>query len=359
MVRKNNSSVKLKSKTSDDNPESNLNPLKIRIYLNLSNNTFNEENLSLQFQKNAILAYLRKNFAFNEKEIPLIYYIDEESSTKEFKQNQLSKLLFDLDNETINYTFIYKLDHLAHSIETKQDPKNQIVNKHSRFISVKENLDSATSMGKFFLSVLGSMVNLEKENLMRNAKDSLKQFISEKSFSGATPFGYIYSLVTEGEYTAYTEKNAEQFNIPPIKVYDKSNDEIYPGLYVQYIFDWFISYGAISKVAKRLNDLAIPIPRVIQEHFKIYLEQRESGERIPKYILISKPGFWSRTTVRDILLNPFYTGIRVWNRFDSKTKKERAITDWLFIDNTHEKIIDEKTYVSATALYEEIKKTNK
>ena len=72
--------------------------------------------------------------------------------------------------------------------------------------------------------------------------------------------------------------------------------------------------------------------------------------------VFDRPGFWSRTTVRDILLNPFYTGVRVWNRFENRTKQERDSIDWIFVDNAHEKIIDEKTYVTVTSLYEEIKK---
>lgn len=200
------------------------------------------------------------------------------------------------------------------------------------------------------------MAQLEREQVSERVHDTFEQLIQEKSLGGATPFGYLYSFVNEGEYIAYTKENAELYNLPPIKVYDKTNDEIYPGTYVKYIFDWFISYSSISRVAKRLNDLAIPIPRVIQQHVKRFKTKRDAGERVPKYILISKPGFWSRTTVRDIILNPFYTGVRVWNRFENRTKLERDSIDWIFVDNAHEKIINEQIYVNVTSLYEEIKK---
>lgn len=352
MVKKSKSSIRLNNKFEEEIPNRDEKILKIGVYLKSSVNSFNKENLPLELQKNTILTYLESKHGLTVLE-NVVFYIDSDE-----QQVQLDNLLVDIKNNLINYTIIYKLDYLAKSIETIQGLINRIINNNSRFVCLNERLDSETNTGKFFISILGSIVNIEREQNSKNVQDLFGQFMTEKSFGGATPFGYLYSFNDKDDYIAYTKENADHYNLPPIKVHDKTNDEIYPGTFVKYIFEWFIAYSSISKVAKRLNDLAIPIPRTIQEHVKIYQAKRETGKRIPKFILIKKPGFWSRTTVRDILLNPFYTGIKVWNRFDPKTKRERETTEWFFIDDAHEKIIDEKTYITASALYEEIKKKN-
>lgn len=330
--------------------------IRVASYIRISTKEAFDEELSLQAQKGKILNYLRMEKNFENKNITRLDYVDEGISAKNLKREQLQRLLMDIDNELVDYLIVTKLDRLTLNLEDLQYVISMLETKNVKLISIYEKLNTQITTGQFFISILGSMVQLEKEQVSESVQDTFRQLIKDKSVGGATPFGYLYSYVKEGEYTAYTQENAQMYNLPPIKIYDKANDEIYPGTYVKYIFDWFISYSSFSKVAKRLNDLAIPIPRVVQEQIKSYKAKIDAEERVPKYILINKPGFWSRTTVRDILLNPFYTGIKVWNRFDGKTNKERETADWIFIDNAHEKIIDEKVYVTVTSLYEEIKK---
>ena len=55
-------------------------------------------------------------------------------------------------------------------------------------------------------------------------------------------------------------------------------------------------------------------------------------------------------------MNPFYTGVRVLNRFEDKSRIGQEIVDWFVIDDSHEKIIDENTFMTITALYDDIKK---
>ena len=341
-----------KSKTTSQQSSS----LRVATYRRISNKEQADEDLSLQAQKGKINNYLQFDTSFENKDLTVVDYVDEGFSAKDLKRENLQRLLTDIEQELFDYIVVVNLDRLTRNLEDLKSLITIFESKNVKLVSIKEKIDTQTATGRFFISILGSIAQLEREQITEHVQDTFEQLIQQKSLGGATSFGYIYSFVKEGEYTAYTQENAQLYNLPPIKVYDRANDEIYPGEYVKYIFDWFISYSSISKVAKRLNDLAIPIPRVIQEHFKLYKSKIDADERVPKYILIKKPGFWSRTTVRDILLNPFYTGIRVWNRFENRTGLERESSNWIFVDNDHERIIDEKTYVMVTSLYEEIRK---
>ena len=329
---------------------------RIGMYIRTSPNGDESNENSATEQKNKILAYIEKDIVFRGAEIIVEEYTDNTVSGMDLKRSQLLKLLMDIEQKQLDSVIITRIDRLSQKLEDLIYLVTKFDEHKINIISLNEKLNTQASTGKFFISILGSLAQLEHEKHSEEMRNTFDQLMQENSFGGSTPFGYLYSFVTDGAYTAYTNQNAILYNLPPIKVFNRSNDEIYPGDYVKYMFDWFISYNSISKVARRLNDLTIPIPRVIQEQVKIYQTKKENHLPTPKYILINKPGFWSRTTVRDILLNPFYTGIRVWNRFDKQTQQERANEDWIFLDNAHEKLIDEKTYILVTSLYEEIKK---
>ena len=317
-----------------------------------------EDGISLQSQKELIRGFIEKDQNFTNYNKMVFDYLDDGISVTETRHEQLEKLLEDIEKNSIDFVITLRLDRITRSFENLQQFLKILESKQVIFISIKEKINTGSTTGKFFISILDSLVQVEHEKNLEVLKDSFGHLLRDKSLGGATPFGYLYSFVDEGKYTAYTQENATKYNLPPIKVYDKTNDDIFPGTYVKYICDWFLSYSSISKVAKRLNDLAIPIPRVVQDNIKIYQSKRATNSRMSKYILISNPGFWSRTTVRDILLNPFYTGVRVLNRFEDKSRIGQEIVDWFVIDDSHEKIIDENTFMTITALYDEIKKKN-
>ena len=334
----------------------NKKKLIIGIYCtNISKEPFKEV-LSIYNQKGGIIDYLNSNEEFSNKVQEVIEYIDENSSSKVSERNQLQRLLKDVELKLIDCVVVLQLDRLSQNFDDLKNLISRFENKGTRFMSIKEKIDTESANGKFFISILDSITHLEQEHLSEKFQDTFGQLLLEKSSGGVAPFGYLYSFVTDGNYTAYTKENAQQYNIPAIKVFDKSTDEIYPGDYVRFMFDWFISYSSISKVARRLNDLSIPIPRVIQENIKTYQLKRERNHSTPKVMVITKPGFWSRTTVRDILLNPFYTGVYIWNKTNIQLNQGIDRNNWIYVDNAHEKIIDEKTYIMVTNLYNEIKK---
>ena len=326
----------------------------IGIYCRNSSKEIIDEVFSIKNQKEKVLGYLNSIEEFANKALKITDYVDEDSSSRISERQQLQRLLQDVELGLVNCVVVMQLDRLSQNFDDLQTFITLFENKITRFLSVNEKIDTESINGKFLISILGSITSLENEHLSEKFQDTFGQLLLEKSTGGTAPFGYLYSFVTEGKYIAYTKENAFQYDIPAIKVFDRSTDEIYPGDYVKFMFDWFISYSSISKVARRLNDLSIPIPRVIQENIKAYQLKRERNHSTPKVMVITKPGFWSRTTVRDILLNPFYTGVYIWNKTNIPAGTDR--TNWIYVDNAHEKIIDEKTYISVTSLYNEIKK---
>lgn len=331
---------------------------RIAMYRRVSTREQVDEGQSLQAQLGKITNYIKFDSSFENKTVEAIDFVDEGVSAKDLKRSNLQKLLQAVRNNTFDFVIVVKLDRLTRSLVDLQTLITLFEIHKVKLVSINEKIDTQTATGRFFISILGSIAQLEREQISERVHDTFEQMVYNQPVGGPTPFGYIYSFVKPKEYIAYTRKNALLYNIPSLRVYDESNDDIYPGDYLKCIFDWFISYKSISRVCENLNNIAIPIPKVILQHVNNFTSRNTHKDSLESFIIVLEPGKWSRSTVRDILLNPFYTGVRVWNRFESRTNRERDSSDWIFVENSHEPLIDQETYFTVTSLYDEVKRFN-
>lgn len=117
---------------------------------------------------------------------------------------------------------------------------------------------------------------------------------------------------------------------------------------VRNIFDWYVNEG-LGKIAicHRLNDLGILNPT---GHKKIELKQKYNN-----YGIQDNTYTWTPSTVRNILSNEVYIGNTVQGKRKTKSYKIHKVEavakeDWIRVENTHEAIIDKKTFEKAQNL---------
>ena len=123
---------------------------------------------------------------------------------------------------------------------------------------------------------------------------------------------------------------------------------------VRRVFDMSVKQGmGFKSIARKLNDEGI-LPLA-------------TGKRSGNY----RPG-WSLSTIRDMTMNPLYTGDTVWNRarkgkfhyivngearefkgFSIRKEQSNDMTDWEIMPNTHLAIIDRETFDKAQRLRRE------
>ncbi len=117
---------------------------------------------------------------------------------------------------------------------------------------------------------------------------------------------------------------------------------------IQYIFRWYVHEGlGFISIANRLNSQGSPTAR---------------GGSWSRY----HGNGWGRASVRDILLNPVYTGDMVWNRLTfakffriqegeatareyvpGRGPEQNPESDWLIIPDTHPPLIDRELFALA------------
>ena len=107
-----------------------------------------------------------------------------QSGSKESRP-QLDLLLQDMRNKKFNTIVVLKYDRLGRSTIHLLQVLEEMKNLGIRLIAVEQNIDTSTPMGKYFVTNLCSLADLEREMIIERTQDKLdyyKQQIKEKGF---------------------------------------------------------------------------------------------------------------------------------------------------------------------------------
>lgn len=122
--------------------------------------------------------------ARNNIQIYKIYSEVGQSGAKESRP-QLDLLLQDMRDKQFNTIIVIKYDRLGRSTIHLLQVLEELKNLNIRLIAVEQNIDSATPMGKYFITNLCALADLEREMIIERTCDKLdfyKQQIKEKGF---------------------------------------------------------------------------------------------------------------------------------------------------------------------------------
>lgn len=64
---------------------------------------------------------------------------------------------------------------------------SELTEKGVEFISLKENIDTATPQGRFMLTVFGALAELERENILERQREGIEIAKSEGKYKGRKP----------------------------------------------------------------------------------------------------------------------------------------------------------------------------
>ena len=133
---------------------------KLRVigYTRVSTLEQSREGVSLDNQEYKIRAYA------DLKDMELVEMIVEEGkSGKTMNRPGLQKIINLINNKQIDGVICYKLDRLTRKTRDLLYLIEDVFAKNDiQFISLNENIDTSSASGKFFLTVMGAMAQLER-----------------------------------------------------------------------------------------------------------------------------------------------------------------------------------------------------
>ncbi len=258
----------------------------VGLYLRVSTDRQATEGDSLEEQENELRKYCDyRNFRIHK------LYIERVKSGSNTNRPEYQALIKDIEAKKINAVVVKKIDRLSRSL-LDFEALMVILDSHGvDFISLREQFDTTTAIGKAMLRITLIFAQLEREQTAERIKDVFTFRAEHGMYNGGTrPFGYD-SL--SSELVAHKhEKKA-----------------------VQFIFENFIKTKSTTTVARNAN---------------------AEGYRTRSGAL------WDKRQIHKILIHPVYAGKIRWNGIVSDGIHQPLVTMETF--ETAQQIFKDRSY---------------
>ena len=304
----------------------------VALYIRLSQE--DEDNGIQKQESNSVTSQKTLLNEFIEEHDDLIVYdtyIDDGFTGTDFNRPSFQRLLEDMKNGNINAIIVKDLSRLGRNyIEVGNYIEQVFPLFNIRFIAINDCVDSFKNPASTN-TILVPFKNLINDEYCRDTSIKIRTSLNGKKkkgeFIGAFPsYGYIKN-----------PKDKHKLII----------DEVAADI-VRKIFDWNVNEG-LGKIAicHKLNNLGILNPT---GHKKL-----ELGQNYQNYGIQDNTYTWTPSTVRNILNNEVYIGNTVQGKRRTKSYKIHKVEvvpedEWVRVENTHEAIIDKKTFEKAQEL---------
>jgi site-specific DNA recombinase len=164
----------------------------------------------------------------------------------------LQKLLSDIKDGRVDCIVVYKVDRLSRSLLDFTQLLEVFEKNSVTFVSVTQNFNTNTSMGRLTLNILLSFAQFEREIISERTRDKMAAGRRKGKWLGGRPV-LGYDLDRENHKLIVNEKEAET---------------------VREIFDLYIKERSLLSVAIRLNDKGYETKKFVTKSGKVLGEEK-------------------------------------------------------------------------------------
>lgn len=144
-------------------------------------------------------------------------YQDEGFSGANTERPGLKRLLADINAGKIDALVVYQLDRISRSVKDFSDIWDKLEKKGVSFVSIKEQIDTETPMGRAMIFITMVFAQMERETIAERVTDNAKGLAMKGLWPhGSPPLGYIlepivldgkkhYRLAPDPEKAAYVK----------------------------------------------------------------------------------------------------------------------------------------------------------
>ena len=288
---------------------------------------FTDTGDSITNQTNLCKRYL-ENLNIREFQI----YQDEGFSGKNMDRPGFSKMYNDAKQKKFNVLICYKLDRISRNVSDFSNLSDELIKLNIAFISVNEQFDTSTAMGRAMMSICSVFAQLERETISIRIRDNMYALAENGNWLGgeaATGF--------KSERISYLDTNGKEKTYCVLKPI-KEEIEL-----VNLIFSKYLELKSLSMVQKYM---------------------------LSNYIKTKNGNEWSRNSIRIILTNPVYVradedvinyykaqdinvfgnvdnthGILIYSKRSGRVGKNKDPKEWIYAISSHEGIIDSSDWL--------------
>jgi DNA invertase Pin-like site-specific DNA recombinase len=177
-------------------------------YVRVSTDEQAREGISLDNQKVKIAAYCQLN------DLDLVEIIEDAGkSGKDLNRPGIQAVIEKVKHKDIDALVCYKMDRLSRRVVDTLSLMQLIEKNHVAFHSITEKVDTHSALGKFFLNIMASLNQMERDLISERTKDALSMKIARRERVGSVRYGY--TLAEDGK--TLLENPTEQAAIQLIK----------------------------------------------------------------------------------------------------------------------------------------------
>lgn len=255
-----------------------------------------------------------------------LIYEDEGFSGGTTDRPQFQKMLRDAKSNKFSFLICYRLDRISRNIADFSTLINELQALKIDFISIREQFDTSTPMGRAMMYIASVFAQLERETIAERIRDNMLELAkSGRWLGGQTPLGFKSEKIS---YFDSEFKERSMYKLTPI------NDEL---KVVKLIYNKYLELKSLRKVTQYL----------LENNIRTKLGSD-----------------WNVRSVSDLLSNPTYVkaDINVFNHLNKKeipttgtpdsihgiltynkkkgTTQYREMDEWIATIAKHEGIID-------------------
>lgn len=257
-------------------------------------------------------------------------YEDEGYTGANIKRPEFQRLLNHIKRNKISVLICYRLDRISRNVADFSSILELLQSHNVAFISIKEQFDTSTPIGKAMVYIASVFAQLERDTIAERIRDNMLELSKTgRWLGGQLPLGFKGEKIT---YIDYEFKERSMHKLSPI------SKEI---SIVKQIFNDYLTTNSIEYVLKKLsmNNLKgknggefanASIKDILRN--PVYVK---SNENVKKYL-----------ENKNILFcgNPNECGIMLYNKRISG-KKLNPTNKWIASVAMHEGIIDAKDWL--------------
>lgn len=318
--------------------------MKVAIYSRKSKYTGKGDSIGNQVQM--CKDYMKCHFP--EEKLEFFEYEDEGFTGAVIDRPQFKLLMKDIETKKFNALICYRLDRISRTVDDFSSTLNTIQSYGTDFISIKEQFDTTTSMGRAMIYIASVFAQLERETIAERVRDNMMELAKNGKWSGGKlPLGY----------------NSEGISLVDDEGNERKSVKLVPDdeelKLVKLIYDTYLKEGSLHKteVYFTQNNIKSKSGTLLEKtSLKVILQNPiyvKSTERVLDYLdkdgwnvygcADGKSGILSYNKTKSIIKNGKYV----------KVNKDKS--EWIAAVSNFPGIIDDETWIKVQEQFKENK----
>lgn len=300
---------------------------------------------SIENQVEMCRQYIRMQFGNTAAENARIYE-DEGFSGGSLERPKFKKMMADAADHSFRAIVVYRLDRISRNIGDFAKLIEQFNQMKIDFISIKEQFDTSSPMGRAMMYISSVFSQLERETIAERIRDNMHELSKTgRWLGGVTPTGYASESISHVTIDGKTRKACKLKPIP---------EEI---SIVKLIFEKFLETGSLTKTETHLlqngfttkngkDFTRFALKNILTN--PVYLIADNTAYQ---YLIENKVDLFSDESEFDAI-----HGIMAYNRTlqqPGKANQTRPMDEWIVSVGKHPGAVDGKAWVRAQQLLEQ------